>query len=96
MKRSKAQSSIQVDNQLVRITKYLFLPGDETGMHKHKFDYIVTPITDGEIILIDKDGNKSNSILIASESYFRKAGVMHNVINNSKNKLVFVETELKK
>lgn len=95
MKRNKAKTSIQVDNKLVRITKYLFLPGDETGMHKHKFDYIVTPITNGEIILIDKDENKSSSSLIASESYFRKAGVKHNVINNSKKKLIFVEIELK-
>ncbi len=95
MKRNKAKTSIQVDNKLVRITKYLFLPGDETGMHKHKFDYIVTPITNGEIILIDKDENKSSCSLIASESYFRKAGVKHNVINHSKKKLIFVEIELK-
>ena len=64
-------------------------------MHKHLFDYIITPITDGKLTLIDKNGNKSNADLVSSESYFRKAGIEHNVINNGNNKLVFIETELK-
>ena len=54
------------------------------------------PITNGEIILIDKNGIKSKSALTTAESYFRKAGVEHNVINNSDKKLIFVEVELKK
>ena len=95
MKRDKAISTIQLDNELVRITKFSFLPGTETGMHKHLFDYIITPITDGKLTLIDKNGNKSNADLVSSESYFRKAGIEHNVINNGNNKLVFIETELK-
>ena len=95
MKRNTAKSSIQVENKLVRITKYSFLPGEETKMHKHQFDYVVTPITDGKLLLIDNKGNKSSYTLIASESYFRKAGVEHNVINNGREKLIFIETELK-
>ena len=71
------------------------MPGQETGMHKHLYDYIVTPITDGRLLLIDKNGNESNYNLIASQSYFRKAGVEHNVINYSKHNLIFIETELK-
>ena len=96
MKRNKAKSIIQIDNKLVRITKYLFQPEEETGMHKHQFDYIITPITNGKLILVDKEGNKRNSILVASETYFRTAGVEHNVINISEKKLIFVEVELKK
>ena len=95
MKREKAISTIQLDNELVRITKFSFTPGTEKGMHKHLFDYIITPITDGKLTLIDKNGNKSNADLVSSESYFRKAGIEHNVINNGNNKLVFIETELK-
>ena len=95
MKRDKAISAIQIDNELVRVTKYIFLPGEETRMHKHLFDYIITPISDGEIVLIDVKGNESNFTLKSSESYFRKAGVEHNVINNGNKKLIFVETEIK-
>ena len=92
----KAVSKIQINNKLVKVTKYLFMPGQETGMHKHLYDYIVTPITDGKLLLIDKNGNESDYNLIASQSYFRKAGVEHNVINNGEKKLIFIETELKK
>ena len=95
MKRNTAKSFIQVDNNLVRVTKFLFLPGDETTMHKHNFDYIVTPITDGELLLVDKQGIKSNHTLKSTETYFRKAGIEHNVINNGNSKLIFIETELK-
>ena len=94
--KNKAISNIQIDNNLVKVTKYSFMPGQETGMHKHLYDYIVTPITDGRLLLIDKNGNESNYNLIASQSYFRKAGVEHNVINYGKQKLIFIETELKK
>ena len=94
--KNKAISNIQIDNNLVRVTQYLFMPGQETGMHKHLYDYIVTPITDGKLLLIDKCGNESNYNLISCQSYFRKAGVEHNVINSGKQKLIFIETELKK
>ena len=93
--KNKAISNIQIDNKLVKVTKYFFMPGQETGVHKHLYDYIVTPITNGKLLLIDKNGNESNYNLIASQSYFRKAGVEHNVINCGKQDLIFIETELK-
>ena len=93
--KNKAISNIQINNKLVKVTKYFFMPGQETGVHKHLYDYIVTPITNGKLLLIDKNGNESNYNLIASESYFRKAGVEHNVINCGKQDLIFIETELK-
>ena len=95
MKRNKATSKLQVDNKYVRITKYSFQPGEETGMHKHLYDYVVTPINDGKLLLIDKNKNNTNYNLKTSESYFRKAGIEHNVINNGKEKLIFIEIELK-
>ena len=95
MKRNKATSKLQVDNKYVRITRYSFQPGEETGIHKHLYDYIVTPINNGKLLLVDKNKDESNYNLVASESYFRKAGIEHNVINNGKEKLVFVEIELK-
>ena len=93
--RNKAVSNIQIENKYVKVTKYFFMPGQETGMHKHLYNYIITPITDGKLLLVDKNGKESNYNLIASESYFRKAGVEHNVINYSKHNLIFIETELK-
>ena len=93
--KNKAISNIQINNKLVKVTKFFFMPGQETGVHKHLYDYIVTPITNGKLLLIDKNGNESKYNLIASQSYFRKAGVEHNVINCGKQDLIFIETELK-
>ena len=73
--KNKAISNVQIDNNLVRVTKYSFMPGQETGMHKHFYDYIVTPITDGKLLLIDKHGKESNYNLTSCQSYFRKAGI---------------------
>ena len=95
MKNKRAVANIQINNNLVKVTKYSFMPGQETGMHKHLYDYIVTPVTAGKLLLVDKSGNESDYILKASHSYFRRAGVEHNVINNGKKKLIFIETELK-
>ena len=94
--KKKATSNIQINNKLVKVTKYSFLPGQETGMHRHLYDYIVIPITDGKLLLIDKNGNESDYNLTSCQSYLRKAGVEHNVINSGKKKLIFIETELKK
>ena len=93
--KKKATSIIQINNKSVKVTKYSFLPGQETGVHKHLYDYIVTPITDGKFLLIDKNGKEQDFSLIAFNSFFRKAGVEHNVINNGKQKLIFIEVELK-
>ena len=70
MENKKAVSNIQINNNLVKVTKYSFMPGQETGVHKHLYDYIVTPITDGKLLLIDENGNKSDYSLITSHSYF--------------------------
>ena len=70
--KNRAISYIQIDNNLVKVTKYSFMPGQETGMHKHLYDYIVTRITDGKLLLIDKNGNESDYNLIAYQSYFEK------------------------
>ena len=67
------------------------MPGQETGMHKHLYDYIVTPVTAGKLLLVDKKGNQSDYILKASHSYFRRAGVVLFVFNNGKKKNNFAK-----
>ena len=47
------------------------MPGQETGTHKHLYDYIVTPVTAESFL--DKKGKMI--IFKASHSYFRRAGV---------------------
>lgn len=92
---SKAVSEQQEDNARTRVTLWRFTPGAATGFHRHEFDYVVVPLTDGRLKIVDKDGRESFSDLAAGVSYFREAGVEHDVINANDHEFVFVEIELK-
>jgi quercetin dioxygenase-like cupin family protein len=47
MSRPQAVPTVQVDNERVTVTEWRFAPGAETGAHRHGYDYVITPITDG-------------------------------------------------
>ena len=89
------QAIQQIDNDKVRVTEYRFSPGSETTWHQHEWDYVVIPQTDGKLLLIDAEGKESGADLVQGVSYYRKAGVEHNVINAGSNELVFIEVEMK-
>jgi len=89
----KATSIVQVQNGRVIVTKWRFAPGAETGDHVHAHDYVVVPLTNGTLILVEPAGTRSVNLL-AGGSYARPAGVAHNVINDSPHEFRFVEIEL--
>jgi quercetin dioxygenase-like cupin family protein len=91
----KAVPTLQVDNDQVRITEWRFAPGAETGEHVHEMDYVVVPLADGKLKLVSATGEESFADLKQGASYFRKAGVHHNVINANEFEYAFVEIELK-
>ncbi|MBS98785.1 MAG: cupin [Oceanospirillaceae bacterium] len=90
-----AQSSCDVDNDDVRVTRWNFAPGAETGHHRHEYDYVITPLTDSVMQIDDAEGRRQVAIT-AGVSYFRRAGVEHNVTNASDSPMAFVETEIKR
>ncbi|MCX5507489.1 cupin domain-containing protein [Pseudomonas sp. BJa3] len=92
--RPKAVPTVQVNTEEVIVTEWRFAPGAETGRHLHGHDYVVVPMTDGTLLLETPEGEKL-APLEAGQSYFRKAGVEHNVVNASDHEVVFIETELK-
>ena len=93
-KRSCAAATQQIDNERVIVTEWRFAPGAETGWHRHEFDYVVIPGMDGQLMLQSEDGEKIAE-LRAGVSYFRKAGVEHNVINANDYEFFFIEVELR-
>ncbi len=93
-KLAQATATVQIDNERVSVTEWKFAPGAETGWHRHQYDYVVVPQTSGKLLLKTKDGD-SVSELGSGKSYFRKAGVEHNVINASGGEFVFIEIEIK-
>ena len=84
-----------IDNRVTRVTKWSFFPGEDTGQHIHHYDYVVVPIKDGKLKIIDKNGNETISELKQGVSYFREKGVNHNVINFNDFPFSFVEIEFK-
>ena len=91
----KAVPTVQVDNERVRVTEWRFAPGAETGEHVHGMDYLVVPLADGQLKIVSPQGEESLVPLKQGASYFRKAGVHHNVINANDFEYAFVEIELK-
>ena len=91
----KATARVQVDNERVRVTEWRFVPGAETGEHVHRMDYVVVPMGDGRLKLVSPQGEESFAELKQGNSYFRNAGVHHNVINANAFEYAFVEIELK-
>ena len=90
-----AKSKIMIDNSRVRVTEWTFDPGDETGQHIHEHDYVVVPMKDGILKIINEDGSITLSELKKGISYFREKGVNHNVINENKFHYRFIEIEIK-
>ena len=76
------------------MTEWRFAPGEATGRHRHELDYVVVPIVGGRLRLEGRDGT-TEAELVAGRSYFRDAGVEHDVVNVGDAELVFVEVELK-
>ncbi len=92
--RPAASSTVQVDNDRLRVTEWRFAPGAATGHHRHEFDYVVVPLTTGQLRLVEADGERVAE-LTAGLSYYRDAGVEHDVINASPGEFVFIEIEVK-
>jgi quercetin dioxygenase-like cupin family protein len=92
---TQANASVQVDNETVVVTEWRFAPGAETGWHRHEYDYVVVPLMDGRLTFKDHDGEGATE-LSAGKSYFRSAGVEHNVINATEGEFAFVEIQIKR
>jgi quercetin dioxygenase-like cupin family protein len=90
-----ATSDVQIDNDEVRVTEWRLAPGSATGHHRHEMDYVIVPVTNSDMTIVAPDGTRSIAQLRIGKSYFRKAGVEHDVLNETKNAIVFLEVELK-
>ena len=91
--RPQASARVQVDEAQLRSTLWSFEIGAETGWHVHQHDYLVVPATNGALVIETETGQMTYPLKLG-ESYFRKAGVAHNVVNGSAHPIAFVEVEL--
>ena len=95
MKRPQAEAILIIDDERVRVTRFEFAPGAETGWHVHGHDYVVTPITTCKMLLEESGGEGREVIMAPGVAYRREKGIEHNVVNNGDEPMIFVEVELK-
>ncbi|WP_306144053.1 cupin domain-containing protein [Roseibium sp. MMSF_3412] len=95
MKREQATATQLIDDDRVRVTRFDFAPGAETGWHRHEMDYVITALTDCQMLLEGPGGESREVLVPAGTVYRRNEGVEHNVINGGDALMSFVETELK-
>jgi beta-alanine degradation protein BauB len=84
-----------IDDARVRVTRFDFVPGAETGWHRHSHDYVITAITDCHMTLEEPGGATRDVLVPAGTAYRRLEGVEHNVINGGPAPMQFIEIELK-
>lgn len=95
MTRQQATAEQLIDDARVRVTRFDFAPGAETGWHVHGMDYVITALTDCNMLLEHPGGETREVLVPAGTVYRREKGVEHNVINGGDLPMSFVETELK-
>ena len=93
--RPAALATQLIDDARVRVTRFDFAPGAETGWHEHGLDYVITAVTDCATRLEEPDGTSRDVFVPSGDSYARPAGIRHNVINAGDTPMRFVEVELK-
>lgn len=95
MSRPQAKATQTADTDRVRVTRFDFEPGAETGWHEHGMDYVITTLTPCTMLLEEPGGTSREVTFSAGEAYTRDKGVQHNVINAGAVAMSFVEVELK-
>ncbi|SLN36757.1 hypothetical protein ROA7450_01747 [Roseovarius albus] len=87
--------TVKIDNDRVRVTEWRFkAKGDNTGWHRHEYDYVVVPLFDG---VLEIDLGKGERVIAQMQNgvpYYREIGVEHDVINGNDFECAFVEVEL--
>jgi len=95
MSAGRAEPTVLIDNERVRVTRWQFAPAAATGWHRHEHDYVVVPLVDGVLELVEPDGNRLSE-LTTGVPYFREAGVEHDVVNANDYEFAFIEIETKR
>lgn len=90
-----AQPTVLIENDRVRVTEWRFKArGDNTGWHRHAYDYVVIPLFDGVLDIDLGQGERVQAPMRNGVPYYREIGVEHDVINGNDFECAFVEVEL--
>ena len=71
----EARATQYINDERTRVTQWSFAqPGDVTGAHVHEFDYLVVPVTGGELTVVTDDGTETRMLQVAGTPYSGLSG----------------------
>ena len=96
-KPGNAVPKIFIENERTRVTEWRFKKrGDNTGWHRHEYDYVIVPLFDGQLEINTGSGENTIAPMQNGVPYFREVGVEHDVMNGNDFECAFVEIEFLK
>ncbi|MCK5778088.1 MAG: cupin domain-containing protein [Rhodospirillales bacterium] len=96
-KTGNAVPTVFIENDRTRVTEWRFKnKGDNTGWHRHEYDYVVVPLFDGQLEIDTGADERVIAPMKNGVPYFREVGVEHDVINGNDFECAFVEIEFLK
>ncbi|CAN5358164.1 cupin domain-containing protein [soil metagenome] len=75
-----ALTTPQIDSDGIRVTRYDMQPGTRIPWHRHEYNYLVVPLTDGSFDVVTTAGRTAQRAA-AGEPYRRDAGAEHELVN---------------
>ncbi|MEO0428680.1 MAG: cupin domain-containing protein [Pseudomonadota bacterium] len=89
-----ATGTVLIENERTRVTEWRFTRrGDNTGWHRHAYDYVVVPLFDGALEIEGPDGQITTAPMRNGIPYFRPLGIEHDVRSANDFDCAFIEIE---
>ena len=91
-----AGRKVLTDDADTRVALFEFEPGDNTGWHKHEFNYCAVYLTDAKLFHTRRDGSELDTEHKAHEFKAHPVGTEHNVRNVGTSTVRLLEIEFKR
>lgn len=89
-------STVKVDNDVVRILKAVDLPHQKSALHRHEWNRVMIYLDSGDLEVTTQDGHKEQQHWKAGQVAWSPAGPLHTSENVGSAPLRIVEVEVKK
>ena len=93
--RTAAPHVVLHEDEHSRMIHYVIKPGEQTGWHKHEFDYVVVRVSQGTLTSNFADGTSKDFDYEPGTTSAYKAPVEHNEVNTGDTDIIGYEIEFK-
>jgi len=90
-----ATHRLLLEDDRTRITQWVFAPGEQTGWHRHEWDYVTVQQSGGSLLLQAADGTEKEVPYEDGRTVAWTAPIEHNAVNISDVEVRVLEIEYK-